>query len=802
MASASTTTNYPQRLYKKGKTPNQQKSMSYYSYLSNFQIVEVGVGNDAWDALKKSSVGVFPRLYELDFIWSTKVVHYLLTHQLVVRKNYEIWSLIDWQPIRLSLLEFGEITGLNCDMFDDGDLCKVDHKEFWAELNVCTTVGPSLNELQLVLGRCKNWSLEKRIMVGRLCILHIAIFGIAPTRRIPLECAKRVLDFEAFERYSWGRVACKSLIHSIKCVSYDAKKSYTMEGFVYVLLIWGYEAVTGLGEQYGNKIVGAEVPLLSWAGSRKWFVSDDFIRQEKIEHEDKVRVRPFFSHIDENLVPKWDGELEHENVNHLIRDILDDYVNRKAWDLVETSVTKRTKRKESIPMNVSEDSANKDKKAKPMGDGRYNADDNDTPSTAMLTMLKTDRKTIGTKVDVIIAPLIEKFAILEMEMRKMKGKMVPEERKEAANSNVNINEEVTSDAMSWMVEIKSTSQDGIPARHVVKKVTKTCKKGGDMGLDKNNLFENKVFKTKIQVPHLLDTASEETWSDTKQREKIRKVSDGLDAIAAAARKFNKPTSSTPQPKRQTKLASSQLFPFIGNSTVKRIITGVIPSVSAYDPFAVVEDTKIRNLLHFLLDDEEEPDRTSECSVEFYKVLITPREEWRTPTYGWLTNWRIVFLDQCVVIKLVSDFKEFNPKTWSATDIYKGIFNGTYPADRITNKNILSIVEDNKEIRNVCRPFAKMIPTILNAMVPTTLRKKSDKQFAVRRLITVPQNEKPGDCGVYTIKYIECLAIGCTFEGLSDKNIPDIRKNLAAEIYVQRLQKQLEILTTAKAIGNI
>ena len=122
-------------------------SMSYYSYLSNFQMVEVWVGNDAWDALKKSSVGVFPRFYELDFTWSAKVVRYLLTHQLVVRKNYEIWSLIDWQPIRLSLLEFGEITSLNCAIFDDGDLCKVDHKEFWAELNVCTCVGPSLYEL-------------------------------------------------------------------------------------------------------------------------------------------------------------------------------------------------------------------------------------------------------------------------------------------------------------------------------------------------------------------------------------------------------------------------------------------------------------------------------------------------------------------------------------------------------------------------------------------------------------------------------------------------------------------------------
>lgn len=86
----------------------------------------------------------------------------------------------------------------------------------------------------------------------------------------------------------------------------------------------------------------------------------------------QVRVRHLFSHVDENIVPKWDGELEDENVNHLIRDILHDCVNRKAWDLLETSVTKRTKRKESAPVNVSWDSTNKNKKAKPMEDCRYN----------------------------------------------------------------------------------------------------------------------------------------------------------------------------------------------------------------------------------------------------------------------------------------------------------------------------------------------------------------------------------------------------------------------------------------------
>lgn len=46
--------------------------------------------------------------------------------------------------------------------------------------------------------------------------------------------------------------------------------------------------------------------------------------------------------------------------------------------------------------------------------------------------------------------------------------------------------------------------------------------------------------------------------------------------------------------------------------------------------------------------------------------------------------RIAFLDQWVVTKIVSDFKEFNTKTWKPTDTYKGIFNGTYPSDRVTN----------------------------------------------------------------------------------------------------------------------
>ncbi|VVB10786.1 unnamed protein product [Arabis nemorensis] len=435
---------------------------------------------------------------------------------------------------------------------------------------------------------------------------------------------------------------------------------------------------------------------------------------------------------------------------------------------------------------------------------------------------------IDTKVKALLAPFTEKLVTLEKEIEKLREKNVPADPKEAANSNANTNEEVTSKDMSWMVQMKTTSQNDLPIC-----VVKTVKKAG-----KKKAGEKRIVKTEIQVPHLLDLSSGKTYTDPLQHDILKGVTENLDAIVA---KVTKLTNLTPLPKRQTKLAPSQLFPFVGNSTVKRIIAGVTPSVTAYDPFAEVDNNKIQKLLHFQLDTGEKPDGTNDSSVEFYKIIITPRDAWSTDTYGWLNSshmWcamhifhqrslcepspyhsqRIVFLDQWFVYKLVRDYKEFNAKTWTATDNYKGAFNGTYPADSATNKkwlhdvdhmyachcingnhwvafdidigkenihvydNILNLVEDDKVIRNECRPFAMMVPAILNAMVPTCVRKRSDKQFAVRRLRNVSQNEKPGDCGVYAIKYIECLAIGCTFEGVNDRNIPQLRKKLAAAIY--------------------
>ncbi|CAN7084887.1 unnamed protein product [Brassica oleracea var. botrytis] len=220
---------YPRRLYEVGKTPVQSRSMNHSFYLSNIQTVREELGEDVWSELRESAIGVIVKLKELHYIWSAKVVHHFLANQLAIESSHEIWYLIDdSMPLRFSLYEFGEITGLNCDPFDKHDVWDVDHQEFWLEMNVPTSDGPTLLELQAIFSICRNWSREKRVMIGLLCLLSIGIFGISSNSRVPLHCAKRVMDTAAFQRYPWGRVGFSSLVESIKVLTYEAKKSYTL----------------------------------------------------------------------------------------------------------------------------------------------------------------------------------------------------------------------------------------------------------------------------------------------------------------------------------------------------------------------------------------------------------------------------------------------------------------------------------------------------------------------------------------------------------------------------------------------
>ncbi|KAL0663043.1 hypothetical protein Bca4012_099880 [Brassica carinata] len=63
---------------------------------------------------------------------------------------------------------------------------------------------------------------------------------------------------------------------------------------------------------------------------------------------------------------------------------------------------------------------------------------------------------------------------------------------------------------------------------------------------------------------------------------------------------------------------------------------------------------------------------------------------------------------------------------------------------------------------------------------------SRKKFSFRRRSKryTPQNTQVDDCRVYSLKFVECLALGVTFDGINDQNIQGLRMKMAADILAE------------------
>lgn len=88
-------------------------------------------------------------------------------------------------------------------------------------------------------------------------------------------------------------------------------------------------------------------------------------------------------------------------------------------------------------------------------------------------------------------------------------------------------------------------------------------------------------------------------------------------------------------------------------------------------------------------------------------------------------------------------------------------------------SIVGEVTPESELRmlNFFRPLTLMIPEMLDVLIPANIRVPTKKEFGFRRRTRdiVPQNDLRGDCGVYALKFVECLALGVAFDGISDEN---------------------------------
>ncbi|KAL0662241.1 hypothetical protein Bca4012_099078 [Brassica carinata] len=178
--------------------------------------------------------------------------------------------------------------------------------------------------------------------------------------------------------------------------------------------------------------------------------------------------------------------------------------------------------------------------------------------------------------------------------------------------------------------------------------------------------------------------------------------------------------------RERKLAPTQQTPFKGNSTAKQIIPNKKVD-RGYDPFAPYDKKKSKELTEWL---EEDP-----CPSRFYQVLRTPLE--------WLTDHQMDAFINLLRRRYQDHPQHFRSERMCFLDhIFSRQWRASYP------------------------DF------------------KSDKGDAngLGRRLPVPRC-RAGDCGPFTLKYIECHALGMEFpKALCPRNGKTIREKMAVDIF--------------------
>ncbi|KAL0667465.1 hypothetical protein Bca4012_030169 [Brassica carinata] len=202
--------------------PDPANFINYSSTFKSLKVVKDVVSVEVWDYVEKSPLGIIIKFMDLEFAWSSTLVHNFFSRQLYCKKRHELWFLIGKQPARFSLFEFEGITSLNCEPLPNTMVVEDVKKSnsFWALFNMRRNRStPSAEDIRTLCRSpdvCRSWSREDQIRLCYLVILTGGLLALDRREAIPPAKAKLLMDLDIFEQYPWGRVAFVELVQQIK----------------------------------------------------------------------------------------------------------------------------------------------------------------------------------------------------------------------------------------------------------------------------------------------------------------------------------------------------------------------------------------------------------------------------------------------------------------------------------------------------------------------------------------------------------------------------------------------------------
>ncbi|KAF2587775.1 hypothetical protein F2Q70_00039056 [Brassica cretica] len=138
-----------------------------------------------------------------------KVIHGMLTRQIITKKKHEMWPVFGGNPFRFSLVEFGEATGLPCGEFEEGYstdyemLPTEENYAYWEKL-IGTNRDVLIEDLVRMVQGDEGMPGWRKL---RLCLIIIVDGVLAPTAQKPKPSLKHVnlvKSLKKFYAFQWG----------------------------------------------------------------------------------------------------------------------------------------------------------------------------------------------------------------------------------------------------------------------------------------------------------------------------------------------------------------------------------------------------------------------------------------------------------------------------------------------------------------------------------------------------------------------------------------------------------------------
>ncbi|CAN6988663.1 unnamed protein product [Brassica oleracea var. botrytis] len=637
-------------------------------------------------------------------------------------------------------------------------------------------------------------------MLGIHWLAYLAIFTgyiegrkySTPTR---VSLARLVMELERFENYPWGRVAFKVLMDSMK--GRDILGCYTINGFAklsrsgctQLCQNWVYTALPELGANYGNPLPNNPSPPILAYKDRKGR------RQFKEAILSQTKVINFVQKDIGQMFPKWEFDVEDKPAENIIELMfvkkpwkwtMDFWEVTGTWVVKEDSPRPRKKARKEAPAEASEEAA-----AEASEEAAAGASEEVTTTVDGLT--KEDIKTM--------------FKDIADAMREGFG--------------------------TCLKEIK----------YLPKRVEAVEKKVGITTKRKGTSSQNTTSPPKPRLE-----PGSESVNGTNVGRKSLAEDKGPDVPAAVSADASSSKDKAPEPSlsdRTRKLAGSQQSPYTANITARVIIPNK-KLYPGYNPFAPIDKKKLKELadwlktcLHYRTPLDKKPRKSR---TWWYQILRTSLE-WLEDCHidAWINvlrkrydanpqhfrSERMCFLDHLFAQEWRFNFKDFKDSEPDRNGLGRrlpgGAWNyyaGTIPSFCQSNKvwgtdiddiyapvnyadthwiamwisiskrhivvfdSICSSISPG-EIDVVMESFLYMVPYLLVECASSDEQRAqySVEPFTYERPTNIPP-ARACDCGVYTLKYIECHALGIDFskKDFAKANGKTMRDKMAVDIF--------------------